>query len=73
MMVWAFQLFDKNKKLIINYGSPFFAEDYFAEEHTIVEVNNGADEKTVELLVERLLGKEPFTGTKILTEHTKKI
>lgn len=73
MMVWASQLFDKNKKLIINYGSPFFAEDYFAEEHTIVEVNNGADEKTVELLVERLLGKEPFTGTKVLTEHTKKI
>lgn len=67
MMIWASQLMDKNKKLIINYGSPFFAEDYFPEEHTIIEVNTVPTEETVKFVVQGILGEIRFTGKKVLT------
>ena len=67
MMIWASQLMNKNKKLIINYGSPFFAEDYFPEEHTIIEVNTVPTEATINFVVQGLLGEIRFTGKKALT------
>ena len=69
MLVWASHLFERQKKVIVNYGSPFFAETYFQTDSTCVEVNSGATEQTVRALVARLLGEEAFEGKRIL--HSK--
>ncbi|MBE6542420.1 MAG: hypothetical protein E7672_08245 [Ruminococcaceae bacterium] len=62
MLIWASHLFDKKKKVIIHYGSPYFAEDYFPEDPTYIEMNNSANEESARALVERLLGEKEFTG-----------
>lgn len=66
MLVWASHLFDKKKKVIVNYGSPFFADTYFPEDPTYIEVNADPTAETVHSVVERLLGLVPFTGKPIL-------
>lgn len=62
MLIWASHLFDKNKKIIINYGSPFFAPIYFPEDPTYVEVNCNANEFVTKTLVDKLLGESEFVG-----------
>ncbi len=66
MLVWASHLFDKKKKIIINYGSSFFADTYFPEDPTYIEVNAEPTAETVRFVVERLLGLAPFTGKPVL-------
>ncbi len=66
MIVWASHLFDKRKKLIINYGTSHFVEDYFPEDPTIVQMNCTANAFSVKALVDRLLGTEPFIGKSCL-------
>ncbi|MBP3361635.1 MAG: glycoside hydrolase family 3 protein [Clostridia bacterium] len=63
MLIWASHLFDKKKKLIVNYGSPFFAVDYFPEDPTIIEMNCQPKEETVAMLVDGLLGEMEFKGS----------
>lgn len=65
MLIWASHFFSRAKKIIVNYGSPFFADDYFPEDPTIVEVNAAPSRETVRLLLERLLGRQPFTGNRV--------
>lgn len=66
MLIWASHLFDKKKKLIINYGSPFFAANYFPEDPTLIEMNCPPTKETVDMLVERILGEKEFTGKTLL-------
>lgn len=69
MLIWASHLFDKNKKVIVNYGSPYFAVDYFPEDPTIIEMNCNPTPETVEMLVDGLLGNMKFTGKSILKKN----
>ena len=66
MLIWASHLFDKKKKLIVNYGSPFFAGTYFPEDPTVIEVNNSPSKISVKAVVDRILGIEEFTGKSVL-------
>ena len=72
MLIWLSQQLDKNKKVIINYGSPFFAEAYFGEDKTIIEVNNSHTfEPIIKLVSDALLGKIEMNGQKVLTGKAK--
>ena len=66
MLIWASHLFDKKKKLIVNYGSPYFAVNYFPEDPTIIEMNCSPSETTVEMLAAGILGEKEFTGKTVL-------
>ena len=67
MLIWASHLFNKNKKVIVNYGSPYFAIDYFPEDPTFIEMNCNPTKETVEMLVKRLFGEIEFTGKSIIS------
>lgn len=62
MLIWASHLFDKKKKIIVNYGSPFFATEYLPEDPTYIEMNCSPIKETVKMLVDGLLGETKFTG-----------
>lgn len=67
MLIWASHLFDKSKKIIVNYGSPYFAVDYFPEDPTYIEMNCPPTKETVKMLVDGLLGEKEFTGKSVFT------
>ncbi len=67
MLIWASHLFDKKKKIIVNYGSPFFAFDYMPEDPTFIEMNCTPTKDTVKMLVDGLLGDIELTGKCIVT------
>lgn len=69
MLVWAIHMFERKKKIILNYGSAFFADTYLPEEATYIEVNAVATALTVKELVDRMLGLAPWTGKRVL--HSK--
>ncbi|MBO5060378.1 MAG: hypothetical protein J6C82_05645 [Clostridia bacterium] len=66
MLIWASHLFDKKKKLIVNYGSPFFARDYFPEDPTIIEMNCVPSAAIIEKLVDKMQGMSEFEGKCVL-------
>lgn len=68
MHIWASHLFKKDKKLFINYSSPYWASEYLPEDPTIIEVNTGANEEIVEYIVKGLFGEAEFTGHSLLTK-----
>ena len=68
MLIWASHLFDKSKKVIVNYGSPYFAPEYFPEDPTFIEMNTTPTTDTVKMLVDGLFGEIEFTGKSILTK-----
>lgn len=72
MHIWASHLFDKKKKIIVNYGSPYFAVDYFPEDPTFIEMNTSPTPETVKMLVEGLFGERKFTGKSLLTKLKEK-
>lgn len=69
MLIWASHLFDKAKKVIVNYRTPYFAEDYFPEDPTFIEMNCNPTKESVKLLVDGLLGELKFTGKCLLKER----
>ena len=69
MLIWASHLFDKKKKLIVNYRTPFFAEDYFPEDPTFIEMNCQPTEETIKMLVDGLFGEMEFRGKSLLRER----
>lgn len=74
MTIWGSHMFDKKKKLIVNYGSPFFAPECFPEDPTIVEMNCNASEFAAKALAVRLFGEKEFTGKPVIQNgETKKI
>lgn len=68
MLVWASHLFNKQKKIILNFGSPFFADTYFPDDPTYIEVNSDASEITVAAVIDKIFGLDPFRGNSILKE-----
>ena len=70
MLIWASHLFGKDKKLIVNYGSPYFEEDYFPEDPTYIEMNCDPSREAVSALVKKIVGKSKFVGTSVLRKHT---
>lgn len=66
MLIWASHLFDKKKKIIINYGSPFFAKDYFPEDPTIIDTNASPSDELSNALAEGIIGEMSFKGNPII-------
>ncbi len=62
MMIWASHLCDKKKKIIINYGTPFMAKNYFPEELTLIEANSAPNPHVIKAIVDGLVGDMKFTG-----------
>ena len=62
LIIWGSHLFKKSKKVIINYGSEYFAHDYFPEDPTFIQMNCNPTAMNVKALAERLFGEEPFVG-----------
>ena len=71
MHIWTSHLFDKAKKVIINYGSPYFASEYFPEDPTFIEANTAPSEHTVKMIVDGLFGDMEFKGKSLLTKLNK--
>ncbi len=71
MMIWGSHQFDKKKKIIVNYSSPYFASEYFPEDPTYIEMNTIASKKTVEMLVDGLMGKTEFTGKSVFFKENE--
>ncbi|MBQ3553063.1 MAG: glycoside hydrolase family 3 protein [Clostridia bacterium] len=69
MLIWASHQFDKKKKLVVNYGSPYFATEYFPEDPTYIEMNTTPTEDTVKMLVDGILGEMIFTGKSVFTKE----
>ena len=61
--VWTVHLMPMSKKIILNFGSPFFIDDYYPREDTFVQMNAGLDKTAVEAAVDAILGKREMTGT----------
>lgn len=70
MHIWASHHFNKAKKIIVNYGSPYFATEYFPEDPTYIEMNTTPSPDTVKMLVDGLFGEMEFTGKSVLTKVT---
>ena len=68
MLIWASHLFDKKKKLIVNYGSPYFATEYFPEDPTFIEMNTTPSKETVKMLADAIVGEMELTGKSILNK-----
>ena len=66
MLIWNSQLFDRKKKIIVNYGSPYMADDYFPQESTIIEMNCEPNINAIKALVDGLVGEYKFTGKPVL-------
>lgn len=62
MMIWASHLFDKKKKIVINYGKPFVALNYFPEELTMIEANTYPSQVAIKSIVDGLVGEMEFKG-----------
>ena len=70
MSIWGSHMYDKAKKVIIIYGSPFFAPECFPEDPTIIEMNCEPTPYSVSELAKKLLGKSKFEGKTVL-HHLK--
>lgn len=66
---WAFHLVEKEKRMIVNFSSPYFADDYFPEDHTVVTAHQNANEDSFAAVVDRLIGRKPFTGISPVKLH----
>lgn len=73
MLIWASHQFDKKKKIIVNYGSPYFATEYFPEDPTYIEMNTTPTEETVKLLVDGIFGEMKFTGKSIFAKENDNV
>lgn len=68
MLIWASHLFKKSNKIIVNHGSPFFADSYFPEDPTFIETNVQPCEYSIKRVVDGILGHFDFTATPVLTK-----
>jgi beta-N-acetylhexosaminidase len=60
---WSAHLLDKRKSMFLNFGSPHFADDYFPEARTFVNVHSAPSADSIRAAVECLCGERPFLGT----------
>lgn len=73
MLIWASHHLDKAKKLIVNYGSPYFASEYFPEDPTYIEMNTSPTKETVKMLVEKLFGEADFVGHSVFAKENDNV
>ena len=66
MLIWASHMIKQDKKIIINYGSPYFADDYFPEDKTLIEVNNNPNPTSVAAVAKGIFGEMEFTGEPVI-------
>lgn len=66
MLIWASHMIKQDKKIIINYGSPYFAEDYFPEDKTFIEVNNNPNPTSVAAVASGIFGEMEFVGKPVV-------
>ncbi len=62
MLIWASHMFDKNKKIIVNFSSPFYADIIFPEDPTIIDANSSANKAAIEMIADGITGKANFEG-----------
>lgn len=62
MMIWASHMFDKKKKIIVNFASPFYADMLFPEDPTIIDANTTALETAINAVVDGIAGDMEFCG-----------
>lgn len=68
MLIWASHLFDKKKKIIVNFSSPFYADTLFPEDYTIIDANSIVCAESVRKIVDGIVGKSAFTGYPAISE-----
>ena len=66
MLIWASHMIKQEKKIIVNFGSPYFAEDYFPEDKTFIDANNGPTPATIEGIVSGIFGEMEFVGKPVV-------
>ena len=59
---WSAHLLDKKKSMFLNFSSPHFADDYFPEARTFVNVHSTATSLGVDAALACLFGDKPFEG-----------
>ncbi len=59
---WSVHLMPTAKKILLNFSSPFFIDDYYPLEQTFVQVNAGIDKVSVKAVADAILGKTEMTG-----------
>lgn len=62
MTVWASHLFDKKKKIIVNFSSPYMADKLFPEDPTIIDVNGAVSRTAVKAVADGITGNMDFKG-----------
>ncbi len=60
--VWAFHMVDKAKRMVVNFSSPFFADDYYPEDDTFVTAHQPASKEGFRAVVDCMVGQQPFEG-----------
>jgi len=59
---WASHLVENKKKIFVNFGLQYIAEDFYPGEHTVINMNQGLNKYTVELLAKQICGEKEFHG-----------
>lgn len=55
--------FERAKRIVLNFSSPFYADDYYPDVETFVNANSfGFNRAQAREMVKRILGEENFTG-----------
>lgn len=59
---WTVHQYPAAKKIVLNFSTPFFIDDYYPNEKTFVQVNSQLNEESVVAVADAILGKAPMTG-----------
>lgn len=61
--IWTVHFFERAKRIVLNFSSPFYADDYYPDVETFVNANSfGFNRAQAREMVKRILGEENFTG-----------
>ena len=59
---WTVHLIDDDKKIFINFATPFFLDDFYPHEQTVIQLYGGISELNVEAAADAILGKMEMEG-----------
>lgn len=59
---WTVHLIDDSKKILLNFATPYFLDDYYPHEQTVVQLYGGISELNVEAAADAILGKIEMEG-----------
>ena len=59
---WTVNNLPSAKKIILNFSSPFFIDDYYPHEKTFVQVNSAIYAERMPMVADAILGKTPMSG-----------